>query len=803
MKNETVLLKEKTTEHKSNFFLKIAIAALKAVIVPVLIIGFAIAGLAGGALYSFVTTAEPLNAESLIIKSGLTTFVYDKDLNVMSQLVGSENLNREILAYSQIPENLIHALVAIEDERFYKHNGVDFIRTIAAIGKYVTGAGDTHGGSTITQQLVKVVTGNDKQSPQRKVQEWWIAMSLEDDLEKWQIVTEYLNRIYMGNGCYGVQAASKTYFEKDCRDLNLAECAVIAGIINAPGTYDPFTTKGRIAAKERQELILDAMLTQGWIDMQEYKTAADAELAYAVPSDISTGLSIQSYFTDKVVNDVIADLVSKYDVSEDTAELMVYNNGLNIFTTQDPSIQTVMDEVFLKEEYFSYKNKMAGQYDEEPQAAMLIMDPYTGHVLAMYGGAGEKTGSRTFNRAVQLDRHPGSSIKPIAVYGPAIDLGLITPATVIDDIPVRMYSIYDGEDKLEELYPLNFETGIYFGLTDVRNALKNSRNVVAALIFRDILTPQNSVDYLKKVNLNRENEQYVSLALGGPADGMSPLEMAAAYSSFPNKGIYTEPITYTEVTDSEGKVLLEKKQNYNKVYSEATAYIMIDLMKEVTKSGGTAALNIGPSFTVADGEIPIAGKTGTAGDNRDKWFVGYTPYYVAASWYGYDNVTYPIAIDTGEESWIAQKMWREVMSKIHENLPAADFEKPATGIVTRTICKYSGKIASPLCYQDPRGDAVRTEYFIEGTEPAYNDLCDVHVKAQVCYASKDQWGRYLLAGPNCPSSTILERVYVQRKIPYYPVMPDDPYPEDWFYELQIAEYCTAHGGSSDLSAPEP
>lgn len=528
MRNRSVYIDE-SGEKPLHPIIKLTLSAMKTILVVILVIGFALLGLGGGAAYAFLSDVELLDSDSLIIQSGLTSYIYDSKGNISASLTGSDNLNREVVQYSQIPLDLVHALVSIEDERFYQHNGVDTRRTLSAILSYITGFGNKHGGSTITQQLIKVVTGNDVQSPQRKVQEWWMAMSLENEMEKWQIMNEYLNRIYTGNGCYGVQSAAKTYFSKNVWELSLAECALIAGLTNEPSTYNPFTKDGRIAAKERQELILAQMLNQGWIFEDEYKAAIREELVYSKPEEIKTSAAIYTYFVDHVINEVIEGLAKEYGITKEVAELRLYNNGYRVYTTQDPDIQAAMDEQFLNEDNFFKDNRIAKQYDETPQAGMVILDPNTSAILALYGGAGEKTGSRYFNRATQLDRHPGSSLKPLAVYGPGIDSGAITAATVVDDIPVRMYTIYDGEDRMKELYPVNFETGQYFGLTNVRTALQKSRNVCAALIFRDILTPPKSVEYLKKVNLDRSNEQYISLALGGPEDGMSPLEMAGAY----------------------------------------------------------------------------------------------------------------------------------------------------------------------------------------------------------------------------------------------------------------------------------
>ncbi|MDD4188779.1 MAG: penicillin-binding transpeptidase domain-containing protein, partial [Eubacteriales bacterium] len=287
--------------------------------------------------------------------------------------------------------------------------------------------------------------------------------------------------------------------------------------------------------------------------------------------------------------------------------------------------------------------------------------------------------------------------------------------------------------------------------------------------------------------IDRTKEQYVSVAMGGLEKGVSPLQMAAAYVPFANKGLYFKPITYTKVLTSDGELLLENEQPYEKVYSETTAFIMTDMLKGVTTAGGTA-----PNCVVGDGKsIPTAGKTGTTSDNIDKWFVGFTPYYVGAAWYGYDNNHEKIELSSGDERAKASQIWTAVMNKIHEGLGEADFDIPS-GLVERNICIYSGKIATDLCKLDPRGSAVRTEYFISGTEPSFSDQCTSHVKVRVCTACKDAWGRYLLAGSDCPASTIAEKILVSRLIPYYPKFPNEPYPQDWSYEAPVSEYCTVH-----------
>jgi penicillin-binding protein 1A len=426
---------------------------------------------------------------------------------------------------------------------------------------------------------------------------------------------------------------------------------------------------------------------------------------------------------------------------------------------------------------------------------MVILDAQNGQVKALRGGYGKKEASNTLNRASSslMQRQPGSSIKPIAVYAPAIDLHLITPATVVDDVPVYM-----NEKTPDKEYPRNYD-GKHDGLTSVRNGLKASVNVVTAKIWKDFLGANNSIDYLKKVGIDRPDEKYLSLVMGGLNKGVNPLQMAAAYVPFAHEGMYYEPTTFTLVKDSEGNTLIDKKPKYDAAYSKQTAFIMEDMMKEVTKGqdstyphGGTAASYV-TEKTIG---MPVAGKTGTTSDNTDKWFVGYTPYYVAATWYGYDNDNnVKITLNSAEQSQ-ALKIWAAVMGEVHKGLEKKDFPVPS-GIVTKTICIYSGKVATPLCAQDPRGNATRVEYFIKGTEPRDDDLCTLHVQANVDKTSQFNLFGFkvnLLAGPYCPPQDVISKVFIQRPVPYVPVKPGESPPKDIQYELPAGEYCNVHGG---------
>ena len=767
---------------------KFILTTLKILLILFIAIGCAGAGAMGGAMIGFIKTAEPLTREQLVIKNE-TSYIYDSKGNIIAMLTGKENQNRDTVFYKDTPEYLRKAFIAIEDERFESHIGIDIKRIASAIVDMFRTGGEGHGGSTITQQVVRAITGRTERTIKRKVQEWYLAVKLERMMEKWQILELYMNLIYMGNGCYGVQSASKLYFGKDVKDLSLAECALLAGITNSPSNYDPFNTyneNGRENAIKRQRIILKKMLDLGFIDQNEYEQAISEELKFANKSDYIEEITVQSYFVDHVINEVAEDLMNEKGMSRQMALTTIYSNGVLIYTTMDPDIQEVMDNVFLDENYFHNDENV----NQHPQAGMVIIDPNTGYILAMRGGYGEKTASNTLNRATQIERPAGSSFKPLAVFAPAIDRRMITPATVFDDVPVYFLGLDKGR------YPLNY-TRYYEGLMTTRYAIKRSVNTPAARIYMEYFkNPNITLEYLRRAGIDR-NQKNLSIALGGLEQGVSPLLMAAAYVPFANRGIYYEPVSYTKVTDKDGNIILEKKPAYNTVYDEATAFVMTDMLKDVCRPsrragelGGTAAV-LGTIKNAKSQVIPTAGKTGTTDDDKDRWFVGYSKYYVGAVWYGYDYPAPIVGVPNNENP--AAKIWNAVMTKIHSNKEPADWTPPSS-VVKKTICVYSGKIATEACRHDPRGSAAFEEYFIKGTEPADNDLCDVHVVAKVCTESTDIWGRNLLAGSNCPEASVIEKVFIVRPQPFRPQKPDDPYPLDWQYEYPAGEYCTVHGG---------
>lgn len=538
----------------------------------------------------YITPTIDLDLDSFGLN--LTSFIYYTDKKTgqpveLEQLYDTEN--RVFVDYDEIPQDMKNAFVAIEDERFWKHHGVDWKRTFGAVlGWSGLAPNFVGGGSTITQQLIKNVTQEDDVTVQRKVQEILRALNLEKKYKKEDILELYLNTIFLARGCHGVQAAAQVYFGKDVSDLSLAECASIACITKNPSKYDPFRFPEN--NKERQELVLRKMLEQEMISQAEHDAAVAEQLQFKKQESEQKLESKQSYYVDQVIEDVLHDLQEEKGYSYELAKKLLYSGGLQIYACIDVDVQAKMDAVFQDEENLP---GVPGKDGAMPQCAMVIMDPYTGDVVAMCGGRGEKTVDRGLNRATQSHRAPGSSIKPLSIYAPAIEYGFVTPATVLDDVP-KDFSVSSSG------WPRN-ENRKYNGRMTVKRAVEVSNNTLAVDILRT-LTPEKSFDFMtnnlhfSSLVASREAKNgktqtdiaLAPLALGGLTDGVSVLEMTAAYSAFTNHGIYTEPRTYSKVVDSNGVVLLEKSANATPAMQEKTAYYMLDMLKNVvTGSSGT------------------------------------------------------------------------------------------------------------------------------------------------------------------------------------------------------------------------
>lgn len=713
--------------------------------------------------------------------------------------------NRVWVAYKDIPENLIHAAVSVEDKRFYKHNGVDWWRTGGAFVNMFLGMKNTYGGSTLTQQLIKNITDQDDVTVKRKILEIFRAIEFEKSHSKEEILEMYLNYIYFGESSYGVYTAAYTYFGKNVSELSLAECASLIGITNNPSMYDPYisdTTKK--SNKARQEIILDLMcddVDTGYITDEERDAAKAEVLQFQRGEDDSRPLTIYSWYEDQVIRDVIDDLVTTKQWSKEVASQAVYNGGLSIYSCYNPTAQSIVDSVYGNTENLPYKSTTG----QNIQSAVVVIDNVTGNVAALSGGIGEKEKSLIFNRATQSKRPPGSSIKPLAVYSPAIEMGLISPATVIDDSPYTN----DGSP-----WPVN-AVGYFKGLTTVYEALQNSVNTVAVKIMGDYTTPDLAYDFVtEKFGITSlepgrvigdkvySDKVIAALALGGLTDGVSPLEMAAAFSVFPRYGTYITPRTYTKVVANDGvTILLDNQPETTVAIKESTAWYMNTMLKNAVANGTGSSANFSG--------MEVAGKTGTTSSRKDLWFVGYTPYYTAAVWTGFDQQE-RMGSSLNNPSTV---MWKKVMSQLHENLEYRDFATPdalADQLINRSYCKDSGLIPTDDCALDPRGGRVTSGTFVKGDEPS--GYCTVHQKVTVCIdapilnADGQPTGLFRQAGPYCPTESKKEVAmvnYVREGAATAAATQDHNYMLSYYKELGDAAFCTVHTIEAPAETPPP
>ncbi|MDO5016243.1 MAG: transglycosylase domain-containing protein [Eubacteriales bacterium] len=684
--------------------------AFKIVFVLILIAGIAFVGLGSGMLSGYISTAQAVEIGN--IQSNLTreeTRILDKDGQLITTLK-SAGSNTEFVSYNEIKGSYIDdAFIAIEDERFYSHPGIDMRRIFSAVLSAVMNGGNpTHGGSTITQQTIKMITGKDDISAQRKIQEWYSAVELEKSMSKEAIMELYLNLVPMANNYQGVQAASKAYFNKNVKDLSLAECALLAGIPNRPATYNPMTEYGRRNCLRRMRLVLGTMLENGFIKLEDYDKALNQEIVFDFSMQDRGEENILNWFVEATLKEVQEDLINKRGYTPELAAMAVYNYGLTIETTMDSEAQAKLERVFQDESLFITNPAVLPNTPEHPQAAITVMDNLPGNeglIRALVGGYGKKKSNLIFNLATDAKRQPGSSIKPLVVYTPALEVGAISQASYLMDEPK-----YLNPNDPTKPYPLNYSR-TYEGEVTLERALLMSLNTIAADIYANRLGPEVGLAYLKDCGIDRTDETYVATALGGFETGMSTWEMTEAYSVLANQGVYHEPTTYLRVLNQDGTVLLDNSQRESyQVYNPATTYVMTSMLKPIAEAPWNDAK---PTNTIA------AGKTGTTEFFRDVWFCGYTPYYTAAVWYGYANangrnISIPI-----EDGFNACHIWRESMQALHENLTPADFARP-DGVINMTICSETHDIANEFCPE------TRNVLLIEGSPANPDKVCEEH-----------------------------------------------------------------------------
>lgn len=701
------------------------------------------AGVAVGVFFGMFGDELQVEKDDLLITTQ-NSKVVDSEGNVLAVLAGDEK--RQIISIDDMTAYLPKAYVAIEDERFYQHHGVDVARTGKAILTFIANKGSSSfGGSTITQQLVKNITKEDDDSGiegvLRKIKEWARAYNLENMLSKPQILELYLNILFVGGpGLHGVEMGSQYYFDKNAKDLSLAECAFLAGINHSPNAYNPFNDdeEGKIEnkIKIRAKTVLAKMLELGYITEQTDYDEAVEQIENGLEfkkGNITT--DIYSYHTEAAINQVIQQYMKEKGASEELAKTYVYGSGLTIYTTQVKNIQERMEEEFKRDKWMVSSRK---DKDKKSQAAMVIIDHKTGYVVGTVGGTGEKTTSFGLNRATQSTRQTGSSMKPIAVIAPALDKGIITAGTVYDDV----------QTTFGKYTPKNYYGG-FKGLSTIRYAIEISQNIIPVKIMSE-LGSDTSIKYLKDMgitSIDDKKDQTLSLALGGLTYGVSPLEMAGAYAMIANDGVYIEPTFYTKVEDANGKEILTPKQTSKRVLSKENAYVLKSILTSpVTGTFGGATATI-----CRISKMDVAAKTGTTTDDFDRWLCGFTPYYTAATWFGYDTNETIHGVGGINPSSV---IWSNIMKDIHKNLESKKFEQP-DGIVRVAICKSSGLLPNEYCKDYIGGNPIYTEVFVKGTQPS--KTCDCHVKAKVCEV-KD--GQYELANEYCPDTK--ELVFITR-----------------------------------------
>ncbi|NMM61145.1 PBP1A family penicillin-binding protein [Clostridium sp. P21] len=668
-----------------------------------------------GVILAILQNAPPLDVNQILTLNE-PSILYDSKKQFMDVVVTNEQ--RTVIKNKDMPQNLKNAFVSIEDERFYDHGGIDFKRiagvVVIDIKNRIKRQPGVQGASTITQQLLKNTLLSSEVTFKRKIQEMYLAVQLEKQLTKDQILEAYMNTIYLGGRAYGVEAASEQYFNKKANDLSLVECAFIAGMPQSPSVYYPFSNaakKNPSVYLNRTGTVLKKMYQNGYINESQFNGAMNdltgQKLVFQPQVQISNKLNFE-YFTLPAIEQVKRDLKRQYHYTDTEVQHLLMYGGLKIYTSMDKDIQSNTANAINSDSVLGVSSSTDKNGITQPQASAVVMDYHSGEIKAIVGGRGDQP-PRSYNRAASENflRPSGSSIKPLTVYGPSIDSKQSTAATVVDDSALsndlaQKYgsngASYNPQDDDRE----------FMGDITIRTAIAKSRNLVAVKL-EDLIGLKTGAEYAEKFGLtldSHDKSSIAALSLGELHHGTNPLTMAAAYGVFGNSGNYTAPKLYTKVLDRNGKSILDNKTSTRKVLSPESAYIMYDLLKGPVSTGGTGT---NANF----GTMPIRGKTGTSGDNKNFWFCGLTPYYSAAVWIGNDDAS----VCKNGSSNKAAAVWSSIMQPIHEGLTPTDIQMPS-GITTANVCEDSGKLATSSCYSDSAGKRTYNELFIQGTEPS-------------------------------------------------------------------------------------
>ncbi|MFQ7096036.1 MAG: transglycosylase domain-containing protein [Christensenellales bacterium] len=768
----------KARTKKPNFVLSVAATTIRLSFVLALCVALALLGAVVGIAKAFVDTAPTLDLAALDAQDK-TSFIYDSQGNLITDYKGTED--RIMVSIDEIPEMLQNAFIAVEDARFYEHNGVDVKRIVGALVANFT-SGSTQGGSTITQQLIKQTVLSSEQSYKRKLQEAYLAMELETRYTKKQILESYLNTIFLGGSYYGVRVAAYGYFGKSLDQLTLRECAMLAGLTRSPNYYNPrsnFYTRNTEGSStpditnNRTDYVLRQMRENGLITAQQYNAALDRSTASVLEkSPASTDMYAYPHYVEYAISDVVDTFLDLNGLEDTSANRYAMENklrtgGYSVYLCLDTEIQEIVEDTLANWSSYPrlrdpsdkvYQSRNSdGTYTEieQPQAAACVFDYRTGELKAIVGGRYKPTTRKTLNRASGMTMPVGSSIKPLTVYAPAIDLGA-SPASIAYNMPVPISGWKDSSGK--DSWPKNYGGGGYKGPQSFRSALRNSYNTAAAQILMTYVGVSRSVEYLHLMGIPDKNINADPFGLALGSSGLTPVQMAVAFGTIANKGVYQQPLSFSRIVDSNGNVVVDmhQQQDRHQVFKPSTAYLVVDMLKEAVQSGTGTKAKISSQV--------VAGKTGTNSDSKGVFFAGMTGWYSGSVWIGHDNYKALSSKATGGNA--AAPLWQSFMEKIHKakNLDPReiiDGTPSDYNLVRVTTCGVSGQLATDACYNDVNGYKTITDYWSADSVPtAY---CSMHKSVSVCTESG------LLATDYCPSYSVETRgiVLIPRGHPLY------------------------------------
>ena len=731
---------------KPNFVVSVLLNTIRVLLVILVLAGVAGLGALAGIAKGYVDTAPELNLVAMDTQAQ-TSFIYDSNGNLITEYKGTEN--RVLVSLDAMPKMLRNAFIAVEDARFYSHSGVDLKRIAGALVSNLTSSG-TQGGSTITQQLIKNTLLSSEQSYKRKIQEAYLALQLENRYTKDQILESYLNTIFLGENYYGVEVAAQGYFGKDLGELTLRECAILAGATNNPYYYNPrrnlYTRKSNEkdyakVTNNRTDYVLRCMYENQFITREQYEEALNPATAHVLEEAPSSGNSMYKYphYVEYAVKEVVGILLELNGLEDNAKNRAAMENkfrtgGYRVKLAIDTNIQETVESTLQNwskypslrdpsDKVFRTKNS-DGTYTEtiQPQAAAVVLDYRTGELKAIVGARNEVTAKKTLNRATDMKMPVGSSIKPIAVYAPALDLGA-SPATVVYNMPLPISGWKDA--KGNDSFPKNYGGGGYVGPETLRTAMAKSHNTAAAYTLMNMVGVNRSVDYLHKLGIDDGHIDATPFGLALGSSGITPLQMTVAFGTLANGGKYQEPISVLGISDSAGNVVWDghKHQGNHKAFEPSTAWLIVDMLKSVVQSGTGTSAKI-------SGQV-VGGKTGTNSDQKGVFFSGITGYYASAVWVGHDNYKALSSKSTG--SGAAAPLWQAYMSKIHQGLEKRDIlvGNPSDyGLVKVKTCAVSGEVATAACENDAMGYGTVTDWWAKGTEPKTN--CQMHTVQTVC-----------------------------------------------------------------------